>query len=56
MKKSKLLVYILAFLFGCIGVSRAAELQDGFMGIQWGTDIADLPDFVKVAEKGRDGE
>lgn len=51
MKRLMLLVYIAAFLFGGIGVSQAADLQDGFMGIQWGTDIADLPDFVKVAEK-----
>ena len=30
---------------------HAADLKDGFLGIRWGTDIADLPDFVKVAEK-----
>jgi len=51
MKRLALLVYISAFVFGCIGISLAADLQDGFMGIPWGTDIADLPDFVKVAEK-----
>ncbi len=51
MRKLTLLVCISAFLLGGIGVSQAAELQDGFMGIQWGTDIADLPDFVKVSEK-----
>ena len=51
MKRLKLLGYISAFLIGCIGVAPAADLQDGFLGIQWGTDIADLPDFVKVAEK-----
>ena len=51
MRRLKLLVYISAFLFGCIGVSQATDLQDGFLGIQWGTDITDLPDLVKVAEK-----
>jgi len=51
MKRLTLLVSISAFVFGCIGVCQAAELQDGFMGIRWGTDIADLPDFMKVAEK-----
>ena len=52
MRRLKLMVYISAFLFGCIGVSQAADLQHGFLGIQWGTDITDLPDLVKVAEKG----
>ena len=51
MRRLALLIYIAAFVLAGIGVSRAADLQDGFMGIQWGTDIADLPDFVKVAEK-----
>jgi hypothetical protein len=51
MKRLTRLVCILVYLLGGIGVSQAAELQDGFMGIQWGTDIADLPDFVKVAQK-----
>lgn len=51
MRRSKLLVYISIFLFSCIGVAQAADLQNGFLGIQWGTDITDLPDFVKVAEK-----
>jgi hypothetical protein len=51
MKRLTLLVCIWAFVFGGIGVSRAADLQDGFMGVRWGTDIADLPDFVKVAQK-----
>ena len=34
-----------------IGIAPAADLKDGFLGIQWGTDIADLPNFVKVGEK-----
>jgi len=51
MRRSKLLVCISVFLFGCIGVAQAADLQNGFLGIPWGTNIADLPDFEKVAEK-----
>ncbi|MCP4629930.1 MAG: hypothetical protein GY850_41450 [bacterium] len=44
-------VYILALLLIGIGVPRAADLKDGFLGIPWGTDIRDLPQFVKVSEK-----
>jgi hypothetical protein len=51
MRRLKLMVYLAAFLVICMGVSQAADLQDGFLGIPWGTSIADLPDFVKVAEK-----
>jgi len=51
MKRFKLLVCFLAILTGCIGMSHAADLKDGFLGIQWGTDIAELPDFVEVAQK-----
>jgi hypothetical protein len=51
MRRFKQLVYILFFLFINSGASPAADLQDGFLDIQWGTNIADLPDFVKVAEK-----
>jgi hypothetical protein len=51
MKRLKLLVCVSVLLIGCIGISQAADLKDGFLGIQWGTDIADLPDFVKVSEK-----
>jgi hypothetical protein len=51
MKRFKLPVYILALLFISIGVSRAADLKDGFLGIPWGTNIKDLPQFVKVSEK-----
>lgn len=51
MRRFKQLVYILAFLFINIGILQAADLQDGFMGIKWGTNIADLPDLMKVSEK-----
>jgi len=51
MRRLTLLVYIAAFGLGGIGLSQAADLSDGFMGIPWGADIADLTDLVKVAEK-----
>jgi len=51
MRRSKQLIYILAILMITTGVSQAADLKDSFLGVQWGADIADLPDFEKVAEK-----
>ena len=51
MKSVKQLIYILQLVFLFSGLVQAADLKDGFLGIPWGTDIADLPDFVKVAEK-----
>ena len=51
MRKLKLMVCLSAFLVIYMGVSQAADIQDGFLGIPWGTDIADLPNFVKVAQK-----
>ena len=51
MRIFKQLIYLLAFIFICSSVSPAVDLQNGFLGIRWGTDIADRPDFVKVAEK-----
>jgi len=51
MRKLKLMACLSAFVVIYTGVSQAADLQDGFLGIKWGTDIADLPNFVKVAEK-----
>lgn len=51
MRKFQYLLFIWAILLIKIGIAPAADLKDGFLGIAWGTDIADLPDFVKVAEK-----
>jgi len=51
MAKFKKMVYVLVFLFINISISQAADLKEGFLGIKWGTDISELPDFVKVSEK-----
>ena len=51
MKRFKQVVFILAITLFFISGSQAADLKDGFLGIKWGTDIADLPEFQKVAEK-----
>ena len=47
----KQLIYFVVFLLiGNIGL-HAADLKNGFLGIQWGTNIADLPDLVKISKK-----
>ena len=51
MKRIIIPVFILVLLISVAGAPRAADLKDGFLGIPWGTDIADLPHFVKVSEK-----
>lgn len=51
MRQFKYFVFVCAIPVMLISMSSAADLKDGFLGIQWGTDIADLPNFVKVAEK-----
>ena len=51
MKRFRPIVNILLFLFIGLGVSPAADLQDGFLGIPWGADIAELPELVKVGQK-----
>ena len=37
-------------LFG-ISLSHSADLKNNFLGIKWGTDIAELTDYVKISEK-----
>lgn len=51
MLRFKYFVFVWAIPVMFISMSSAADLEDGFLGIQWATDIANLPDFVKVAEK-----
>ena len=51
MSSFKQLIYISVFGFMTIGISQAADLNESFLGVKWGTHLTDLPDFVKVAEK-----
>ena len=47
----KQLIYVVVFLLiGNTGL-HAADLKNGILGIQWGTNIADLPDLVKISKK-----
>ena len=52
MRRLTCLVYGLAILFLITSPANAAELSDGFLGIKWGTNISELPDFIKLSEKG----
>ena len=51
MRKFIRLICVVAILLINPGLLPAADLKDGFMGIPWGTEISELPDFVQVAEK-----
>jgi hypothetical protein len=51
MKRLRQVIYILVFMLIGLEILHAADLKDGFLGIQWGTSISELPDLVKVSEK-----
>jgi hypothetical protein len=44
---------VIGIFFGFIltGVLHAAELNDRFLGIKWGTHISALPNFIKISGK-----
>jgi hypothetical protein len=50
MAKMKPVVYGLLFFLAGIGPLGAADLENGFLGIQWGTDISELPHFVQLSD------
>ena len=51
MKRIKQLLIGMFILAIATGFSNAADLNDGFLGVKWGTDISKLPDYGKIAEK-----
>ena len=51
MKRLNRLVYVLTILLFGISLSHSADLKNNFLGIKWGTDIAELTDYVKISEK-----
>ena len=51
MRKLKLVIYGLGFLFILTGVLHAAELNESFLGVKWGTNISELPKFKKISGK-----
>ncbi len=52
MEKLKQLIYGLVFMLISGGFLNADDLKDGFLGINWGTQISDLTDLNKVSQKG----
>ena len=51
MGKLKFVIYGLAILFVLTGVLQAAELNESFLGVKWGTNISELPNFKKISGK-----
>ena len=49
-KMRRLVLGLIIFLAG-IGSLGAADLENGFLGIKWGTDISELPHFINISEK-----
>ena len=46
------IIYGLVFLFISTGVLHGADLQEGFLGTNWGAHISELTGFSKVSRKG----
>ncbi len=51
MGKLKIVIYGLGFLFILTGGLHAAELNESFLGLKWGTNISELPKFKKISGK-----
>ena len=52
MEKFKQIIYGLVFLFISTGVLHGADLQEGFLGTNWGAHISELTGFNKVSRNG----
>lgn len=51
MGKPKIIIYGLGILLTLAGLLHAAELNESFLGVKWGTKISDLPEFKKISGK-----
>lgn len=51
MDKLKSVMSGLTILFVLTGVLHAAELNESFLGVKWGTNISELPNFKKISGK-----
>ena len=51
MRIFKHMIYGLALLFILTGILHAAELNESFLGVKWGTNIFELPNFKKISGK-----
>ena len=52
MIKFKQIVYSLVFMFVSTGIIHATDLQEGFLGTNWGANISELTGLSKVSKKG----
>ena len=52
MERFKQIVYGLVFMFISTGVLQGADLQEGFLGANWGTHISKFKGLRKVSQKG----
>ena len=52
MGRLKQVIYCLAFMFVSAGIIHGTDLQQGFLGTNWGTDISELPGYRKVSQEG----
>ena len=50
MRKFKQIVYSLIFMFVSTGIIHGTELQEGFLGINWGAHISELTGLSEVSE------
>ena len=53
MRKLSIWISIFFIFLATVGKIHAADLQEGFSGIKWGTNISDLSHFSKLGSKGR---
>ena len=51
MRRFRLVVSGLTILFLLTGGLQAAELNESFLGVKWGTNIFELPNFKKISGK-----
>jgi hypothetical protein len=51
MGKLKIVIYGIGFFFILTGGLHAAELNESFLGLKWGTHISELPRFKKLSGK-----
>ena len=52
MKRFKQILYGIVLMFISAGILHGTDLQEGFLGTNWGADISDLTGLSKVSQKG----
>ncbi len=52
MKRFKQILYGLVLMFISAGILHGTDLQEGFLGTNWGADISDLTGLSKLSQKG----